>query len=287
MRNAPATPSIPVVQPAAEPAHFEDPVHVSAESWLPPPLLVGLSLLPWGVPFLWAILLFAGAREPVFSFATPVAVAVGVSGLCFGVAFAGRWSTSTRAKAIVAVALIGFASGGVLYSIKKEWIESIRRQFGRGDLRWREFQPPDAAYKVKLPAPALPTESPLPGWPLTAFRAAEQDRAASDSFVVAHGKPPAGNPPPNAADDAWFDATKAAVIAASGGRVEQEKPLRDLRGNPGREYALTLGDGATNRVVRVYRIGERAFYLAAEGAFLPQNGHDVEVFFGSFYVRPK
>jgi len=44
---------------------------------------------------------------------------------------------------------------------------------------------------------------------------------------------------------------------------------------------------STNRIVRVYRVKDRAYYLAVEGAFIPNDAKYVAMFFDTFYVTPK
>ena len=48
-----------------------------------------------------------------------------------------------------------------------------------------------------------------------------------------------------------------------------------------------MPDGATNRIVRVYRAGDRAFCLCVEGAFVTDDARYVEKFFASFLIEPK
>ena len=64
-------------------------------------------------------------------------------------------------------------------------------------------------------------------------------------------------------------------VAREGG-----KPVM-LRDEPGREFIFKLADQATNRTVRVYRVGTQAVVAMAEGAFLPPDAKDVRRFFDS------
>lgn len=291
--SSPPPPVIPVVPDRVEPPIAEDPFAEDASSELPSGAVVGLALLPWGIPMLWLLLPMITGKDPIFSFAAPMAIAVGACGLEFGVAFTAKWSQSTRMKAVLAISILGYATGGLMFAVKKEWVEGIRRHFGRGELVWRPFVPPDGKYEVKFPGPARQVSTPLLGWNLVAFQFQDEAHQTLDVFVVAHGKAPIdlpnqqGKPP---ADPEWFEAAKKAVIESSGGAMLQnERPLTQ-RGHHGREYVLGLPDGVTNRIVRVFRVRAArneniAYYLAAEGPFLAQSAPDVQTFFGSFSPR--
>jgi hypothetical protein len=257
----------------------------------PPPALVGLVLLPLGIPLLWLAAPALTGVEPIFSFAAPVALAVGLCGLGLGVAFAHGWSETTRVKAVLGLVLVGYFTGGFLYFLKKEWAEAVRRHVGPGELKWHEFRPPhDAkAYQVKLPGKekALAEHAALPGWGLKAYRFAQDAKTALGLvYEVAHGVPPADVAGKDLSDDDWFGKAREAVCRGCEGEVSQERPVEN-KGHRGREYVLTLPDGATNRIVRVFRAGDRAFYLSVEGAFVPDDARYVREFFDSFLIDPR
>ncbi len=86
-------------------------------------------------------------------------------------------------------------------------------------------------------------------------------------------------------------AAREAVTGGCEGTVDREQQVT-WRGHPpngkqypGREYVLALPGGATNRIVRVYRAGDRAYYLAVEGAFVPDDAEYVVAFFGSLTLK--
>jgi hypothetical protein len=129
-----------------------------------------------------------------------------------------------------------------------------------------------------------PAAEPVPGWELRAFRCADPKLRSTDVYVVAYGPPPPAAA--GLADDAFFDALKKAISQAAAGVEPTEKALTiGLKEHPGREFALEL-DNVTNRTVRVYRVGRRVFYLAAEGVALPADAPDVKKFFETFYLNP-
>lgn len=281
--NPPAAaepPRLPEVAPS-EDLSADD---LAPDDAVPSGTVFGLALLAWGIPMLWLLLPAITGRDPIFSFAAPVALAVSVCGLCVGVGFTAKWSEGTKIKVVVGLTLLGYAAGGSLYAVKKDWVEAVRRHFGRGHLVWRPFKPPGEAYEIKFPGPVRAAESPLANWKLVAFQFADDNHKSHDIFLAAHGSPPPNAP---ADDRAWFDAAKQAVIDASGGELVAEREIVRAGGHPGREYELGLPDGATNRIVRVFRAGGKAFYLAAEGPFLARNSPDVQDFFLSFTVTGK
>jgi hypothetical protein len=256
----------------------------------PAPGLVGLVLLPLGIPLLWLVGPALTGVEPIFSFAAPVALAVGLCGLGLGVTYAHGWAPATRVKAVLALVMVGYFTGGFLYFLKKEWAEAVRRHVGPGDLKWKEFKPPHdpKAYKVNLPGKWARSEGDglMPGWGLTAYRCAQDQDALDVAYEVAHGTPPAEVAGPALADDVWFTRAREAVCRGCGGEVAREREVGNPA-RPGREYVVALADGATNRIVRVYRAGDRAFYLCVEGAFVPDDARYVEKFFKSFLIEPR
>lgn len=282
-----AGPRAPVVARLAEDQHSDagDLAHG------PNPLLVAMTLLPLGIPLLWLVGPPLTGHQPVFSFAAPVALALGLGGLTLGIGFAHGWSPGTRLRAVMAVILVGYFAGGFLFFLKKEWAEAVRRHVGPEPSQWIEFAPPHdkTAYKVRMPGHPQLADGLLPGWDLKGYRYSA-DRKGRDAFAIvyeiAHGTPPAAVIAPKASDGDFFDKAKAAVCEGCKGEVVTEKEITQQT-HPGREYVLTLPDGATNRIVRVYRVKDRAYYLAVEGAFIPNDAKYVERFFDTFYVTPK
>jgi hypothetical protein len=129
----------------------------------------------------------------------------------------------------------------------------------------------------------------MPGWELTAYRSAQDAgaQAALDvAYEVAHGTPPAEVAGPALADEDWFTRAREAVCRGCSGEVASEREV-GTQARPGREFVVALPDGATNRIVRVYRAGDRAFCLCVEGAFVPDDARYVEKFFNSFLIDPK
>ena len=250
-------------------------------------VLVGLSLVPFAIPLIWLLLPVVIAARPIFSFALPTAIAVGVSGLCLGVAYAAHWTTATRLRAIVMLVALGYGSAAFLYFLKKEWVQGARKQFDPA-VKWKDFEPPDGAYRVPLPGkPAASDATPLPGWPLKSFRLAagpKNDPVLGVAYEVAHGPAQDAVKPRATPDDDWFAAARQALVESTGGEVTAEAVVAQ-QAYPARDYTLTMPDGATTRLARVVRVGRQAHYLAVEGTFIAGDHRFVKTFFDKYYVN--
>jgi hypothetical protein len=245
--------------------------------------VIGLALLPLAIPILWLIIPELTDQKSIFSVGVSLAIAAAGCGLGIGAAVTEDWSAVTRLKAVLAVVILAYASAGFCYFLKKDWLEQLRKNNGRGNREWKEFTPDDRAYTVKLPGDTAPAaESPLPGWDLKTYRHEDLDRS-TDVFVVAAGVQPAA-----AAgikdDDAWFAAVRKGLADAAGVAEPVERALTQ-QGYPVREYHFSVPDRAMNRTVRVIRVGRRAVYLAVDGVVLTPESKDVKKFFDSLYIR--
>src|SRR6516225_5203022 len=67
----------------------------------PTSFLLGLTLLPFGLPFLWYLASRVTNAEPIFSVLVAVAVSASAAGLGLGVALTRDWSSGTRVKVIL------------------------------------------------------------------------------------------------------------------------------------------------------------------------------------------
>jgi hypothetical protein len=246
----------------------------------PRSVLLGLALLPLGIPLAWLLAGPVTGKAPVFTYAVPVSLALGAAGLCVGVVLAADWRFPTRVRGVLALTLLGYATAAFLYFLKPAWVEAVRRGFGGHDpARWQVFRPDDGAYSAKLPGePRSDPNEVLAGWPLKAFRYSDR-RNHADTYIVAHGPPPAAVV--RAQDDQFFTAAGAGAAAAAGGTLLSEEPAKH-GDHPARRFVIALADRATTRTVLVVRGGERVFVAAAEGAFLPPDAPDVKTFLNGF-----
>jgi len=242
-------------------------------------LLYGLALTAFLVPLAWLLLKALGLKPPVFTLGLPLALALAAAGLGLGVALAKDWSFGFRVKAILMLLALAWGLAATFYFLKPEWVEAVRRDLGLPAGVWQEFRPPAAPYTVQMPGRPRPDDDELiQGWTLETYRSADKNDA-SFSFTVAHGRPAA-----DLGDDAFFIAAKLGATAAANGTLLEEKPVV-LQRQPGREYVFKLADQATNRFVRVYRLGTRVVVAMAEGPFLPHDAKEVKYFFNSLSLQ--
>jgi hypothetical protein len=250
-------------------------------------MLVGLALLPVGIPLLWLIARSALQTEPVFSAALPLAVGLGVSGLAVGVGLVRRWSHPARVRAVLVMTVVGYLTAAGLFAVRKEWAAAARKLFGPAQIDFKEWTQPGLPYKAQVPgqraSPA--TDGPVGGWELRTYTATAgqpDDRRGvwAVRYTLADGKPPIDAK----ADDDWFAAVREAVVTASGGEVTRETPVR-VSGKPARELWLTLPDRLTHRVVRLVRADDKLVYAAAEGLFLAADRDEVTKFLAGLTVK--
>jgi hypothetical protein len=244
-------------------------------------VLFGLALLPFVIPLLWILGPTLTGKEAIFTFALPMAIAVSSAALCLGVVLAADWSFATKVKSILAIVFVMHFLAALLYFMKAEWVEALRKRVGRNaDQVWQPFAPPDGKYKAAVPTAMQKDEGELiAGCKLEAFRSA--DRADLATYFLAHGRQPADvtNEPD---DEKFFAAVKAKAMEAANGTAAAEPEKKRLSGHPGREFVFVLPDRNTKRIVRVFRIGGAqglVFVAAVEGVFLTPDTADVKEFF--------
>jgi hypothetical protein len=238
-----------------------------------------IALLPIGIPLLWLMISLI-AQKSVFSFAAPVAIAVSICLLGFGLANVRKWSAAVRSRALLALVTLAYLTSGILYFVQPEWLENVRTVMTWGKKNWQDYEPADRTFRVAMPGPPRPADTPLANWKLATVRVADEKKP-DDIFVVAHGLLP-NELPPKAADDVWFDTVKTALLATANGTLVREQPasLKDVRA---RDYELQLpGDLTAKRVVRVIRSGGRLYYLGVDGPSVSMNALDVKQFWKSF-----
>lgn len=289
----PTLPVVPTVRPRdAEPGDEVDDVPPRR----PVSGAIGLALLPLGIPLAWLVAPLLGLGKPIFSFAAPVSLALGLLGLGLGIAYCYGWSVGARLRAVSAIVAAGYAIGLVLLLANAEWAVALRRNLpapANGPLK--TFVAPGKAYSVALPGVPEPAAvGPIPGWELVAFRAGPRDDRR-DTFLQlvyesAHGNPPVGIRFDDAAE--FYAATSAALAESTGGTVTADAPVewKTRAGNyTFGDFTVTLPDGARRRAVRVVHDERRGgvFYLAVEGAFLPDDLREVREYFLSLSIPAK
>jgi hypothetical protein len=243
-------------------------------------LLYGLALAPFALPLVWLLLPLLGVPAPVFTIGLPMAIAFGAAGLGLGVTFA-SWRFATRVKVLGSIVLLAWLLGAVFFSLKAQWVEAVRRDLGIAPGVWTTVRAHDGLYKVDMPAfPRSTNIEMIDGWALPGYRCADP-RDRTFAFAVAHGKPPGKL----RTEAQFFEEAKAGALATSNGTLLSERALSH-QNQVGREYVFRLADQATNRTLRVYRVGSGAVIAVAEGAFLPPDARDVRRFFDSLLLFP-
>jgi len=244
-------------------------------------LLLGLALSAFLVPLTWLLLKTLGNKPPVFTLGLPVSIAFAVTGLGIGLAWARGWPYALRLKAILMLLGLAWGASATFYFLKAEWVEEIRGTLGLPLGPWQEFKAPSKAYRIHMPGWPRPAKVEIiQGWSLESHRFEDRDKKMF-AFCIGDGRPDCAAV--GHTDDQFFEAAKQGAMAAANGTLIDEKPL-SLQQQPGREFSFKLADQATNRTVRVYRVGTRAVVVMVEGAFLPPDAREVRKFFDSLYL---
>jgi hypothetical protein len=249
------------------------------------PFLVGLALLPLGVPIVWVLLMSGGRFEPIFTATVPIALGLGATGLGIGAALTKDWSAGRKLKSVLAIALVAYVAGGALFVMKREWGEALRKRIGADEFNWQDY---DAGpFAVKVPPKLRKEKDPeplLPAWNLYAVRFGNPMQPASDCYRIAHGAEPAEFA--RLADAEWFESAVKQLATEETGPPVRTTPV-ESRGFPGIESSFQLADGATTLTVRLYRVGPAVILLAVEGPLLPADAKDVQTFFRKLYIKAR
>ena len=292
LEDEPEPPPRPTAPEVPDPEH--DP-HARPVAGLPVSVLVGLALLPFGIPLLWRVAPFLTRQEAQLSLAVPVCLAIAVSALCLGVVYTIDWTAATRIKGVLMLVGLSYLSAAGLFFLKKDLMDRVRA-WGDDTERWRPMsvKSKDYHFDVSLrgqqsqkdltPAPKpLPLPSMKPDGNYTAFYKVE-DGPSEYRYFVAWGK---GADKQFKPDDEWFARVRDHLKANDPGVSVTEPDALNSPGPPGvgRQWTFTLTDG-TVRVVRVYVVNGRVYYLSAEGLKLqPDDDDHVTPFFQSFRVH--
>jgi hypothetical protein len=280
----------------AEPVAFEipDPEHDPHRppiAGLPVSVLVGLALLPFGIPLLWLVAPLVTGQAAALSLAVPVSLATAAAALCLGVVYTIDWTATTRIKGVLMLVGLSYLSAAGLYFLKKDMMDRVQAWGADPTNRWTKVSvnTKEHHFEFKLRGhvwagdakPLLPSVT-TEGNKLASYKS-ETD--AEYRYSVAWGKT---NDERFKPDDAWFDRVRDQLAQnAPGAAIKELAPP----GEPGqeqsarRQWALTFADG-TVRVVRVYAVRSRVYYLSAEGPRLEPDDEDlVTPFFTSFQVH--
>jgi hypothetical protein len=278
----------PVAEPAPGSHDPEHDPHHAPVTGLPLSMLVGMALVPFGIPLLWFVAPFVTGQDAALSMAVPVSLAVAASALCLGVVYTIDWTGTTRVKGVLMLVGLAYLSAAGLYFLKKDLVDHVQR-LGGDPNQWNDVALDRGKCRVRMPGRASEyKEQPLDG--LAQMGAGREAHFVGDpqdgpryTYRIALGKPTlaAGK-----LDEVWFDRVRE-KLKAGGGALVQEEAIRcpNLPDSPGRQWTFKLDDKDV-RIVQVFAVKDRVYYLSAEGPLLtvadPDHG---EPFFGKFYVK--
>jgi hypothetical protein len=274
---------VPDPQPAPPPGQEQDhDPHRNLPGGLPASVLIGLALLPFAIPILWLVAPAVLGQAPTLSPAVPVALAVSTSILCLAVIYTIDWSPATRVKGVLMMVVLAYFAAVNLYFLRKQTVDEVKKFFGVGP-EWVGFTPLDNTYTVSLPAdPHAIKDQPLTGLAqLNCYKASHRAFVAQLDFVVGSGPPQGLANGPGPGTDPWFELAAAKVRDHARGQLRSKDPIQ-YQNSPG--YELVIERGSDVRIVRLFVIKDRVYYLAVESQGRPDSDL-VEDFFNSFTAR--
>lgn len=269
--------------------HKHDPAG-GADGPIPASVFIGLALLPFLVPIVWSVAAVVFPKQPVLTVATPLALAAAMSVLCLAVISTIDWRPATRVKGVLLLVVLSYVAGAGLYFLTKDMANRVRR-FTGNEHPFVTDAPKDGGFQVKVPhrGTELKPPSPLTGVPLVC-RQAVHAPGIQDQYLFVYGstpKPAANVKPqvPPVGSDPWFEAVTAELFKDAGQRPHDSRHLDYGGQTVGREVELHP-DGKKVRVVRIYVIDGRVYYLAVEHSDLDHRDDELaQEFFESFEVQ--
>jgi hypothetical protein len=258
--------------------HDHDP-HRHPPGRLSPNVLIGLALLPFAIPILWLMAPAVIGQRPLISIAVPISIAVSTSILSLAVIYTIDWSPAVRIKGVLMILSLAYFASISFYFVNKEIVEQMKGHMNT----WVHFSPQPHDYIVSLPGrPNLDgTVKPLRDIDLECYSLFHPDDDGNLTFVVGSGNP-AKDQKMAPGTPEWFTRTIADAVEKAKGQLvpDQDRTLQPDAG-VGREFVISFGDGA-NRIVRLYVIKGRVYYLSVEGYDLDADKGSAARFFESF-----
>jgi|YNPMSStandDraft_1061717.scaffolds.fasta_scaffold00613_14 hypothetical protein len=249
---------------------------------LPATVIIGLALLPYGVPIFWLIGPMLTGTMPPVSIATPLALAVSVSILCVSIIYTVDWSAETRLKGVWVLIVLAYFGGLMLFFTEKATLERLYR-LGKEVEEWREFQPDKGPpYRLKVPAPPQEmAQQPLQLAELTCYQA-RVPKELFDWHIYVMG---AGEPKPHPelpGTKKWFEAAGNALL--EGNKILKRHWQADNGFLKGYLWEFLLGPEGRTQIVLIYVGRGKVYYLAVEGQQIDAHHPDVQRFFRSFFI---
>jgi hypothetical protein len=271
------------VQPLPEEPKIPDPEHdphLPPVAGLPVSVLVGLALLPFGIPLLWWAAPIITGKDATLSLAVPVSLAIAASALCLGVVYTIDWTASTRIKGVLMLVGLAYLSAAGLFFLKKDMMDRMRGFFGP-ETTWTRVHYPEGRFRVQLPGTVEEAnDQPLPKVQMIGKKATFlTDSDDKYQYLVMASIPEKPAPNPNAA---WYDAIGDHL--AKSGKIVEHRDVNLFRGgHPGHQWTLQVEEGI--RIVQVYVIDRRVYYLSVEGHNVTPTDEEIAVpFFKSFEI---
>ncbi|MFO0938034.1 MAG: hypothetical protein U0798_16145 [Gemmataceae bacterium] len=282
-RQVIAKPTPVVFAPSVPTAKRVDPEIDHEHHTLPGPdrsIAYAVALLPLALPLIWILLNLSGKSRPIFTPFVPFGIGIGATLLTLGAAMTKDWSIATRIKAALAITLLAYATGGVLYWTSKATAEKLRNNYMRHDESfWFPYNA--GPFSVKFPESRKVQSDPLfAQWGLYSERSIDPTLGGI-YFRATHGALPAEFD--KLPDDVWFDRVVKAIATESTGEATRTKSIVH-QGYPGREFLLARENSVVNRSVRIFRVRDAIIALSVEGAMLTTESRDVVTFFKTLYI---
>jgi hypothetical protein len=260
--------------------------HSHSSGGLPTSVLLGLALLPFVIPVLWWIAPALFGQRPLLSLAVPLAIAISTSILSMAVIYTIDWSPSIRVKGVLMLLGLAYFSSFSLFFLKKDMVERIRTFFTK---KWVLFQPPEPSPGYVALVPNKPTETneqPVPAVQLKCYKVSHGDSPGSYVFVFGSSPSLKGGEHRDLGNDDWFDRTIKKIVAYSNGQLDPNVANDNtLKPQPAKQFGIQLPNGFI-RIVQLYAIGDRVYYVSAEGEDLKEDD-TVRKFFNSFKILGK
>jgi hypothetical protein len=255
---------------------------VSPAGGLPATVIIGLALLPYGVPIFWLLGPILTGTVPPVSIATPLALAVSTSILCLSVIYTVDWSAETRLKGVFILILLSYFGGITLFFTEKATLERLYRLGKKTE--WQEFEPDKGPlYRLKVPAsPEEIPDQPLKLAEMQCYQArVPQDLLGWRIYVMAAGTP---KPHPEVpGTPGWFEAAQKTLLE-DGQKVLKRQFQANNGFLKGYEWEIELVGTDRMRVILVYVGQGKVYYLAVEGERIDAQHPDVQRFFRSFFI---
>jgi hypothetical protein len=270
---------IEVIREPEIPDPEHDP-HTRPVAGLPISVLIGLALLPFGIPLMWLLAPMVTGQDAALSLAVPISLAFSASALCLGVVYTIDWKATSRIKGVLMLVSLAYLTGAGLFFLKKDMMDRVQQFFGKSN-RWVTVQSPQGKFRAKLPERFTRDQSqPLPNMEVADTFSSTHivDDDTRYYYRVAASKEKARD-----FNDEWFKniATELKKDAADPQLVRETEIARE--GMTGRQWEFKLRDRDTVRIVQVLVKKNRYYYLAAEGPNLtPDDEEFSRRFFNSF-----